>query len=514
MADNAQEVAAEEIQVDNDDQPPIIQRFLTGAALVVEDEITEENSLRQVLHWIGFRTAAQKQALVNDCFTSWIDLRMLSEKDASTMEKSFSSRTNADGRLIFGTTRTKYIKAVIHWIQDFYRVSDVPSIIGLSEITFKTQLQRALTRSMIRKNLKDQVSSTADAATPGPLLKENQWKEWEEKFINYAKAHIGAAGVPLSYVIRDNQEPDVDSEHSDFISRTIACAPLEGESYQADRLTVFNFIVSFTTGHPSGDWVKNTLRYSDGRRSMKALRDHFAGEGNATRSLAEAERLKDTLHYKSERAMPFETFLTNCQKMFFIFDKEGEPLTEEAQIRFLFKSIHHADLQATVEALKAQRIGGADLSYVQCANHLATAVSELPEYVAKNRNISATDTRGSKGTSSIYAADGTIRTGHIENWKQLSNADKKIVYNERKRLGVKFQRKDDSSLSSTSTSAGSVNTIKQLKQALKKSKRQIMSLKRGSSSNNNDIEGNTKNDDDDDAGDQFGGKSTKRSKKN
>ena len=161
---------------------------MTGAALVVEDEITEENSLRQVLHWIGFRTAAQKQALVNDCFTSWIDLRMLSEKDASTMEKSFSSRTNADGRLIFGTTRTKYIKAVIHWIQDFYRVSDVPSIIGLSEITFKTQLQRALTRSMIRKNLKDQVSSTADAATPGPLLKENQWKEWEEKFDREQKA--------------------------------------------------------------------------------------------------------------------------------------------------------------------------------------------------------------------------------------------------------------------------------------------------------------------------------------
>ena len=39
-------------------------------------------------------------------------------------------------------------------------------------------------------------------------------------------------------------------------------------------------IVSFTVGQPSGDWIKDTLKYSDGRKSMNALRTHFAGEGN------------------------------------------------------------------------------------------------------------------------------------------------------------------------------------------------------------------------------------------
>ena len=82
--------------------------------------------------------------------------------------------------------------------------------------------------------------------------------------------------------------------------------------YNTDRLAVFNIIISFTTGQPSGDWVKDTIRYSDGGRSMATLRSHFTGEGNESRNLSEADRLKESLYYKSERAMAFETFLTQC----------------------------------------------------------------------------------------------------------------------------------------------------------------------------------------------------------
>ena len=70
---------------------------------------------------------------------------------------------------------------------------------------------------------------------------------------------------------------------------------------------------------------------------MKALRDNFAGEGNATRNISEADRLKESLHYKSEHALAFETFLTQCQKMYHFYEKEGETMPEEAKIRFLFK---------------------------------------------------------------------------------------------------------------------------------------------------------------------------------
>jgi len=293
--------------------------YLARANIVTKATITEEETVRQVLFWIGFRTNITLDALIDDGLESFNDVRMMTEKDISTMATSFDSRTAASGRMYFGTRRIKYLKALTHWITDFHRVSGAPTIVGLSEDTFKPLMDRAAARAVVRKNMESQTKTSADAASPGPLENEKQWKHWEEKFVNYAKSHIGLNGVPLSYAIRESDQPDVNGTHADFVSETVACAPLTGEYYMADRTQVFNMLVSFTTGQPSGDWIKSTLKHSDGRRSMNALRRHFAGEGNATRNLAEAERLHESLHYKTERAMGFETFLTQCQKMFNIY---------------------------------------------------------------------------------------------------------------------------------------------------------------------------------------------------
>ena len=77
----------------------------------------------------------------------------------------------------------------------------------------------------------DQTKKPADAASPGPPENEKQWKHWEENFANYARSHIGASGVPLSYVIRENDQPDNTGNHPDFVTETVACAPLTGEYY-------------------------------------------------------------------------------------------------------------------------------------------------------------------------------------------------------------------------------------------------------------------------------------------
>jgi hypothetical protein len=315
----------------------------------------------------------------------------------------------------------------------------------------------------------------------------------------------------LSYVVRENDTPDRNLNNPDFISKTVACAPLYGEHYDADKLTVFNFIVSFTTGQPSGDWVKDTLRYSNGQRSMKSLRDHFLGEGNATRSLATAENLRSSLHYKNERSMAFETFLTQTQRMFNIFNQENEPMSEEAKIRFLFQAIQHKDLLVAVEALRAQQTAGSILTYTACANHLTTAVSQLPEYIQRNRNISGVRI-GAVSTSAIYNEDGTINvTGTIKDWDKLPASDKRLVYKERKRLGVKFGESGNggkgNGKGNRNASSANSNTINQLRKQNNNLKRRIKALKQ-STPNNDDADDNKV----DDAGDEFGGKKSKKKK--
>ena len=67
---------------------------------------------------------------------------------------------------------------------------------------------------------------------------------------------------------------------------------------------------------------------------------HFAGEGNATRWIAVAERLRDTLYYKNERSMTFEIYCNKAQKMFNIFKQQQELMTDEAKVQFFLKKLN------------------------------------------------------------------------------------------------------------------------------------------------------------------------------
>ena len=119
----------------------------------VEEETSEANSLSQILYWIEFRTENQRNLLITDSFTSFNDLQNLDDKEIEKMRGDFATRSTTAGKIIFGTNRTKRIKALIHWLMDFYRISSKPSIVGLNEVTFQDKLRLAVTRASIRKTL-------------------------------------------------------------------------------------------------------------------------------------------------------------------------------------------------------------------------------------------------------------------------------------------------------------------------------------------------------------------------
>ena len=139
--------------------------------------------------------------LIEDAFGSFNNVRVLMEKEISTIDSNLSSYTHTNRRMNFGSTRIKYIKAFTHWVHDFYRVSGLPSIFGLWEVTYKPQLNRETTRDNITRSMENQTNTLEDVESPGPLENEKQWENWEEKLVNYATSHIGANGVPISYLI-------------------------------------------------------------------------------------------------------------------------------------------------------------------------------------------------------------------------------------------------------------------------------------------------------------------------
>ena len=173
---------------------------------------------------------------------------------------------------------------------------------------------------------------------------------------------------------------------------------------------------------------------------MLELHCHYEGEGNQSRRIASADKYRETLHYKSERAMPWETFLDKMQKMFNIYKEEGEEMTENAKLRELFKRTKHPQLIESVKALEV-RYDMDGLTYTQAANHLTAAVSKLPDYQMVHRvsNVKTGGGQGNKPTcfrrdgNSIYATDGTIWTGHYDEWATMKDSDKEKITAERER---------------------------------------------------------------------------------
>ena len=156
---------------------------------------------------------------------------------------------------------------------------------------------------------------------------------------------------------------------------------------------------------------------------------------------------------------PLKLFSRNVKKMYNIYETHGEKMAEEAKIRFLFRKIHHVGLSSAIEAMKAKITTDppGTVTYTTVANHLSTAVSELPDFIAKNRNISSV---GGGSSNGIHNADGSINTGHHPNWQQLSVADRKTVNDERARLGLGRNKKQKGGKPATYRNPKAENQIK------------------------------------------------------
>ena len=207
---------------------------------------SEQEQISQLLRWIGF-TENQASAIIEEGFDCFDDIMICTTSDISKLALSFQKRTAAEGRINFGLKRTKRIKALLQWTRDFRRTDMEPNIDGLDQDRFLNQLVKASQRHKTRLAMKDVQELKAKEASPGPLKSEKQWNEWITALVNYLSTIVGQDRVPLSYVIREKADPDPDAVYDDFTQECIACAPLEGNAFDADKILVHQSIVSFTT---------------------------------------------------------------------------------------------------------------------------------------------------------------------------------------------------------------------------------------------------------------------------
>ena len=109
----------------------------------------------------------------------------------------------------------------------------------------------------------------------------------------------------------------------------VACTTLNRPPYNADKISVRQFVALFTQGHIPKGLVKPLSQFKDDRRDVMDLHDHFSAKGNVSKHISVVERLKESLHYQRENLMSFEVFFSNAQEILIIFEDENETMMEE-----------------------------------------------------------------------------------------------------------------------------------------------------------------------------------------
>ena len=484
--------------------------------MVAPDEAAQ---IDLILAYVGFIVPDQRISIAEDGFESFDDMLSLTEKDVGSMAKGFAERTQAQGRIIFGLRRTNLLKAAVHWAQDFRRISRVVSLDGIDNaVAFKLVIETARQRAYIRKFNAEEDSGLSKAADPGKLKRQKEWTAWSRGLKNYLSTILGQDGVPLNYIIRANEQPDYDLENEndyDFEQLAINCAPLTGLVFKTDARKVHQLIHGFVQGETAETWIKPKEKKQNGRIDFLALKAHFGGEGNKSVRIQEAELLRNNLTYKSERILSFEKFLTNMQAMFTGFEDNDEVLTEGQKIRLLFEKVQSTSLQTAKSALKVQEdldIAGTSVTYDFIANSLSAEAARSPDYVP-NRQASGVESHGGGGSapeSGVKGHDGAIYIGYYENWNAISKEDKVLVYEERERLG-QAPKKKKSKPSAVKSKKKNLKTLNKLTRKVAALQTKFKSLKK--KADKSDDEDNADDEPQDNAGDQFGGRRSKKKKK-
>lgn len=390
----------------------------------------EGDEVWQCLQFIGLG-GARAERIMEEGLETYEDFRTLTEDDIQSMVTTMSKRTIADGRVVIKVGESRKLKALMHWIQDFYRCSDEPSFDVLNQDALRTAADRAKARQNAKQN-------DSSALMPDKFTTDKQWDSFYKATKVYLSTLLGVNGVPLVYIIRENELPKEGMDDASHVERCIARAPLKGNAFESDARQVHLIITQLVADGPGEQWIESISPMQNGRLDMAALYNQYAGAGNYIRQMAVVQKIRDTLHYKSERTVPFSTFLQRLQKMFQIAMEQDEPYADRAKCRELLqRCIPCTHLAQTIAALKVEMTRGT-LTYNAACNHLQAEVYANQASATSFRNVSATfsnhntERNNKKGKPARGKQQGSPFVPWAK-WNKMSEAEKQRHRSNRKK---------------------------------------------------------------------------------
>jgi hypothetical protein len=231
--------------------------------------------------------------------------------------------------------------------------------------------------------------------------------------MNKLNATMGAAKVPLAYIVR--AEIDLRAhEFEDDKEERMYQMPLSRENFKCDNKLVYNMLKSACIKTDVWTWIQDHDKSLNGRKAWLALVGHYDGTGELNKRLERAKEEISRLHYKDEKAFPFERFVTKLKENFFILCKDkDEALTGKQQVDVMMKGIKSTD--ASIVAAKTNVYKDYRSDFAAATNFLSGLISNIHSaaqldyanrHSGKKRYISAVDSHDQRGGRGRFRRGG------------------------------------------------------------------------------------------------------------
>ena len=186
------------------------------------------------------------------------------------------------------------------------------------------------------------------------LEASGKWDCWVVELGSNLKIIVGAQGIPLYYVIRENNIPD-QIEHNTWEEKAVLAVPLTRILYNQDNLTVNNIILrNIADASDAFTYVKPYIKKDDGRTDIKALRSRYENVAMQEQYVSDAKRTIETIQYRNKISRTFEKFVRNLVKAVDELEKRGRGMHSADIVEIIWQRARNAELSQYLTALKVQ----------------------------------------------------------------------------------------------------------------------------------------------------------------
>ena len=281
-----------------------------------------------------------------------------------------------------------------------------------------------------------------DITKPGKLADLVKWIRFWELFTTYLGRVKGAALTPLTYLIREHETvtPEMlDADYASTQERLIATTALSGAHFELDNRTLYDEFKPLVVDGPGWSFIKRFDKAKDGRGAVLALKSQAEGtSAKLTRKQTAYASIASSAYLGPRKGFTFANYVTLHQTAHNELLDLDEPVSESKKVTDFLKGIRDAGLNTGKSIVLGDpaKLG----NFEECQQYLSTIVQNIAAQSKSERHVSSVSTDGgAKGGSSLVdkVKGGTYTD---EQYRALSEHDKKRI--QKFREEAKKKKKD------------------------------------------------------------------------